>query len=253
MARFKVGVHLRPQHTTIQALRTAWKGADQLGVDCITTWDHFYPLSGDPAGSHFECWSLMAAMACETSHARIGSMVSSVGYRNPSLIADMARTIDHLSGGRFNLGLGAGNSARDYQEFGFEFGTPASRLKYFREVLPVIKSRLAKLNPPPVGPLPILIGGGGEKVTLRLVAQYADICNFGGTPEEYARRSGLLDDWCQKVGRNPADIEHSTNLPPSAVSRVDEYLKAGVQLFLVQLDHPFDLEPVKPWLAAANK
>jgi len=106
--RFKVGVTIHPQQCTISELREAWLRADELGVDSIWFWDHFFPLYGDSEGNQFECWSLLAAAAIETKAPQIGPMVTAVGYRNPDLIAYMAGTIDRLSGGRFVLGIGAG-------------------------------------------------------------------------------------------------------------------------------------------------
>jgi probable F420-dependent oxidoreductase len=245
MPAYKVGVHIRPQHTTIDAMRAAWKGADALGVDSITVWDHFYPLTGDPDGAHFECWTLLAAMACETRQAQIGAIVCAIGYRNPDLLADMARTVDHLSGGRLILGLGAGNSERDHRDYGLAWGTPGQRLAELRDALPRIKDRLKKLNPPPLGQMPILIGGGGERVTLRLVAEYADMSNSGGTPDVIRHKNQVIDDWCARVGRNPADIERTSNIPVTAVDEIHKFVEAGAQRLQIQLDHPFDLKPVE--------
>jgi probable F420-dependent oxidoreductase len=245
----KLGVHLRPQHTTVQALRTAWQAADALGVDSISVWDHFHPLQGDPNGAHFECWSLLAAMACDTRQAQIGPIVSAVLYRNPDLLADMARTVNHLSGGRLFLGLGAGNSERDHQDYGLAWGGPGERLAALREALQRIKDRLPKLNPPPVGRLPILIGGAGERVTLRLVAEHADMCNIGGSPEVVRHKNQVLNDWCARLGRDPGSIERTSNIPTSAVESFEPYVEAGAQRLQIQLDHPFDMAPVERAMA----
>lgn len=226
-------------------MRAAWKGADALGVDSITIWDHFYPLTGEPDGTHFECWSLLAAMACDTRRAQIGAIVCAIGYRNPDLLADMARTVDHLSTGRLILGLGAGNSERDHRAYGLPWRTPGQRLAELREALPRIKDRLKKLNPPPLGQVPILIGGGGERVTLRLVAEYAEMSNTGGTPDVIRHKNQVIDDWCARVGRNPAEIERTSNIAVGAVENIDEYVQAGAQRLQIQLDHPFDLKPVE--------
>jgi probable F420-dependent oxidoreductase len=249
MAALKVGVHLRPQHTTVDALRAAWQAADKMGLDSITIWDHFYPLGGDQGGTHFECWTLLAAMAADTHRAQIGPIVSAIGYRNPDLLADMARTVDHLSGGRLILGLGAGNSERDHLEYGFGWGPPGERLRALRQGVQRIKARLSQLNPPPRGRLPLLIGGGGEQVTLRLVAEYADMSNTAGAPDVIRHKNHVIDEWCQKVGRDPARIERTSNIAISAIPNLADYVAAGVQRVQIQLDHPFDLEPVKAALA----
>jgi len=252
MARFRVGVQLHPQATTVDEMRAAWKAADALGVDSIFTWDHFYPLYGDPDAAHFEAWSLLAAMAVDTQQARLGLLVGCNSYRNPDLLADMARTVDHLSGGRLYLGIGSGWFERDYDEYGYEFGTAVGRLRALGEALPRMKARLAKLNPPPVGPLPILIGGGGEKVTLRLVAEHADAWNTFGPPDTYAHKNAVLDDWCAQLGRDPGTIERTVGIGAHEVDDVEAYLEAGATHLIVMTGHPYDLEPVERLLGLAQ-
>jgi probable F420-dependent oxidoreductase len=252
MARFRVGVQLHPQDTTVEELRAAWKAADALGVDSIWTWDHFYPLYGDPDAAHFEAWTLLSAMAVSTERARLGLLVGCNSYRNPDLLADMARTVDHISGGRLYLGIGSGWFERDYQEYGYEFGTAAGRLRALGEALPRIEARLAKLTPPPLGELPILIGGGGEKVTLRLVAQHAAAWNTFGPPATYAHKNEVLDRWCKELGRDPAEIERTVGIAQHEVDDAEAYLDAGATHLIVMTGHPYDLGPVEKLLQLAQ-
>ncbi len=239
-----VGVQLAPQATTTDELRRSWRAADAEGLDSIWVWDHFFPLYGDPDAAHFEGWTLLAAMAVETSQARFGALVGCNSYRNPELLADMARTIDHLGGGRFILGIGSGWFERDYTEYGYEFGTAVGRLRDLQRDLPRMRSRLDALTPPPVGPLPILVGGGGEKVTLRMVAEHADAWNTFGPPDTWAHKNRVLDDWCEKVGRDPGQIERTVAIEPKEVERVEEYAEVGVEHVIVMIGAPFDLGPV---------
>ena len=249
----KIGVQIQPQATSVKAMRQAWRAADDLGVDSSWTWDHFYPLFGDPEAEHFECYTLLAAMAADTKHATIGALVTCYSYRNAQLLADMARTIDHISEGRFILGIGSGWFERDYQEYGYEFGTGPGRLKLLEAGLPVIKERMSKLNPGPVnGKIPLMIGGSGERVTLRLVAQYADQLNTFGPPENFKRKNDILNEWCTKVGRNPKDIERTVAVKPEELEKVDEYAAAGADHMIVMLSQPFDLSAVEKYLASTR-
>lgn len=252
MARCKVGVQLHPQATTVEALRTAWKAADALEVDSIWIWDHFYPLYGDSAAAHFEAYTLLAAMAADTRHAQLGALVTCNSYRNPNLLADMSRTIDHISGGRFVLGIGSGWFERDYDEYGYEFGTGPSRLRDLARDIPIIMDRFSRLTPPPVGRLPILIGGSGEKVTLKLVAQYADAWNTFGPPENFAAKNKVLDEWCARLDRKPTQVERTVGINTTEVENWSAYLDAGAEHLIVMVGPDFDLAPVERLLRAAR-
>lgn len=253
MRRFKVGYQMHPQHCTIDDLRRGWKAADQLGVDSIWTWDHFYPLYGEPAdGPHFEGWTLLAAMACETERAQFGMLVTCNSYRNPDLLADIARTVDHLSGGRLILGIGSGWFERDYEEYGYEFGTAMWRLEQLEEALPRIKARVAKLDPPPMGDLPVMIGGGGEKVTLRLVAEHAQLWNGFGPVETFARKNQILTDWCEKVGRDPGAVERTVLIDEDEFGDIDAFLEAGATHIIYGTEAPFEMAPLERLLALAE-
>jgi probable F420-dependent oxidoreductase len=233
-------------------LRAAWRSADALGVDSIWVWDHFFPLYGDPAAEHFEAYTLLAAMAADTVNARLGALVTCNSYRNPQLLADMARTIDHISGGRFILGLGSGWFERDYTEYGYEFGTAPGRLKDLAAAIPVMKDRLGKLHPAPVnGSIPILIGGSGEKVTLRLVAEHADGFNTFGPLDHFAHKNQVVDRWCAELGRDPKSIERTVLIAADELDQRAAFGEAGADVLIVQCGHPYDLSPVERALASA--
>jgi probable F420-dependent oxidoreductase len=246
---FHVGVQLHPQQTSYVEIRDAWRRAESVGVDSIWTWDHFFPLYGDPAAPHFEGWTLLTAMAADTERAKLGMLVTCNSYRNPELLADMARTADHVSGGRMYLGIGSGWFERDYTEYGYDFGTAIGRLRKLGDDLPRLKARLASLNPAPIGRLPILVGGSGEKVTLKLTAEHADAWNSFGPPETFAHKNAVLDDWCAEIGRDPSEIERTVAISPEDVGNVDAFLEAGATHLIVMVGHPYDLTSVEQLIA----
>jgi probable F420-dependent oxidoreductase len=247
----RVALQLQPQHAEYSEIRDAVVRGEEMGVDIIFNWDHFFPLSGDPDGKHFECWTMLASWAEVTERVEIGALVSCNSYRNPELLADMARTIDHASEGRLILGIGAGWFEKDYNEYGYDFGTKGSRLADLRQALPRIERRLSELNPPPTRDIPVMIGGGGERKTLRYTAEFADIWHGFGRPDVIRHKNDVLDNHCADVGRDPSEIERSTGANPDRVERGDELIAAGASLITLAFDGRtgYDLSPVNDWVA----
>jgi probable F420-dependent oxidoreductase len=251
----RLGVQIPPQHASWDQIADVTTRVEELGVDVIFNWDHFFPLSGDPDGLHFECWTMLGNWAALTSRVEIGALVTCNSYRNPQLLADMARTVDHMSHGRLILGIGSGWKQQDYDDYGYEFGTAGSRLDDLARDLPLIESRFAKLNPQPTRHIPVLIGGGGVKKTLRLVAKHADIWHSFGDADTFEQKSQVLDEWCAKEGRDPAAIERSIGVQgkDSWDGSQDEYARRltdrGARMFTVGLQPASpDFDAVKSWV-----
>jgi probable F420-dependent oxidoreductase len=246
----RIGVQLAPQHADYATIRTAVAAAEEAGVDVVFNWDHFFPLSGARDGQHFECWTMLGAWAEATSRVEIGALVTCNSYRNPDLLADMARTVDHISGGRLILGIGAGWFEPDYTEYGYEFGTAGSRLADLERALPRIERRWERLHPPPTRQIPVLIGGGGEQKTLRYTARHADIWHGFGDVGSFRRKHRILDRWCEQEGRDPAAIERSAGVSGPPEVSGDALREVGTTMFTLELSGPrYDLGKVRDWLA----
>jgi probable F420-dependent oxidoreductase len=247
----RVGVQLQPQHAQYRDIRRACAQAEELGADVVFNWDHFFPLSGEPEGKHFEAWTMLGAFAEATERVEIGALVTCNSYRNPQLLADMARTVDHISDGRLILGIGSGWFEKDYDAYGYEFGTAGRRLDDLDHNLPLIKSRLAQLNPRPTRHIPVLIGGGGERKTLRIVAQQADIWHGFGDAQTVAHKHEVLDQWCLKVGRDPLDIERSAGVSAhNPATSAESLYSVGTRLFTYGVQGPaYDLGPLRELIA----
>jgi len=225
------GLHIGQQNISMEELRRLWTWADTAGFDWVDVWDHFYeapPVDGN--GSCFEATTCMAAMALETKQCRIGVLVLGMNYRHPAVLTNALVTIDHLSGGRLEIGLGAGWHEPADRAHGIPFRPIKERMDMLEEGVQVVRLlttqersnfegkyyRLenAACYPRPVQARPrIWIGGRGEKRTLRIAARHADGWNVPYvSPEEFKRLSGVLDEWCEKEGRDPATIERNVNL-----------------------------------------
>jgi probable F420-dependent oxidoreductase len=233
-------------------MRDTWRELDELGADMIFTWDHFYPLYGEPDGKRWEGLTSLACLAQVTERAQVGALVFCNSYRNPELLADAHCTIDHISGGRVILGIGAGWFERDYDEYGYEFGTAPDRLRALRRDIPRMKERMGKLNPAPQHDIPILVGGSGPKVTLRLIAEHAQYWHGFGGVDEYLAKAEILAGHCADVGRDPAEIVHTRGVMRGTLEAADGLYEAGVGVVTIGIGGDgsgYDIGPVRELLA----
>ena len=226
-----LGVHVGQQNLPMTEMRTLWRRLDAAGIDWISVWDHFYeaPFQGGTQ-PHYEALATLGALAADTEHARIGCLVFYVGYRNPALLAKAASTLDHLSGGRFELGLGAGWHVWEASAYGYAFPDIGTRLDMLDEATEIIRRLLiderttysgrhfqvddATCWPKPLQDnLPLWIGGRGERRTLEIVARRADGWNAAYTSAvEFGRLNSVLDHWCEVDKRDPATIRRGANV-----------------------------------------
>ena len=297
MTKVQFGLSMWIQATTWPEILRAAQHCEQVGFDHVWVYDHVYGVNGDPYMTNYEGWTALAALAATTERVRLGHLVLSNTYRNPGLVAKMAVTVDHISGGRLILGIGAGWAEIEHRSYGFPFGSGfGERIDWMDEAVGAIRRLLdgetvtsapggtyafdeLRLNPLPVQPhLPIMIGGTGEKKTLRSVARYADMWNLYRDPAEFQRLDGVLVAHCEAVGRDPAEIERTltpkivirdsadearrawermkanTGFPPEwngtiwlgppeeIAERLAAYIPLGVTTFIPETPAPYDLE-----------
>ena len=227
-APIKLGANCWNQYTDWPSWLAAEQRASALGYDSLWTWDHVYPIVGSHEGPMFEAYTAIAALAATTTRGTIGLMVGANTFRNPALVAKMMTTIDHISGGRAVLGIGGAWFETEHTAFGIEFGSGfPERLRWLGEALPIMRGMLDDTRPTSDGPrytvqavrndpppiqahVPILIGGSGRDVTLKLVAQYGDANNVGGTVENVKDADAALIRHCEAIGRDEREIERTT-------------------------------------------
>jgi probable F420-dependent oxidoreductase len=258
----RLSVCLDPARPWADALTLA-RHAETVGLHGVWVCDHFMPYAGDgrpAAGPVLEGWTVLTAVAARTTRVRLGTLVVAASYRHPAVLAKMAATLDHVSGGRLTLGLGAGWQPNEHTAYGIELLPPPARLARFAEYVIAVRSLLrepsttvdgawfrltdATCDPPPVQrPLPLLVGGGGEQRTMRVAAQHSDAWHTWATPAELARMNAVLDERCVEFGRDPAAIARVTgdvlepDEPAGAVrARLASYAAAGADEFVLR-DH----------------
>ena len=293
------GVHVGLQSTTAEELRGVWRRIEDLGFGWFSVWDHFYGATGKADDTAcLEAVAMLAALACSTSRVRCGSLVYSVGYRHPAVLAKAITAIDQLSGGRADMGIGAGWAKMEYDAYGIPFPDVKTRLDQLEEGIQCLRSLLhddvsnfageyftlteARNDPRPVqAKIPVWIGGGGEKRTLKIAAGHADGWNVPFiAPEQFGHKNSVLDQHCAVVGRDPAAIKRSVNVGlayteaslqqqfgaisdyvrPGVLSgsddqimdRIGQYVAAGADQVNIALRAPFNLDAIERFSVALH-
>lgn len=267
-----------PQHTTWADMLSVWKAADDIDLfESGWTFDHFYPIVSDHAGPCMEGWITLTALAQATTRLRMGTLVTGIHYRHPAILANMATTLDIISGGRLELGIGAGWNEEESGAYGITLGTPGRRSDRFEEACEVIVGLLtretttftgqhyqltdARNEPKPLQRPhpPICIGGSGERRTLRTAARFAQHWNFvRGTPEEFARKRAVLHQHCEDVGRDPREILLSSHVtfagdPAATTDKAAALAEVGAELGIVYLRPPLDPGVLEPLASALRQ
>jgi F420-dependent oxidoreductase-like protein len=263
--RLRFGIKTAPQYTTYEGMLRVWQEADTIPImEHAWLFDHFMPLGADPTGPCLEGWTLLAALAAQTKRLRVGIMVTGNTYRHPAVLANMGATVDIISGGRLDFGIGAGWNELEHSAYSIPLYAPGERIRRMGEACEVIKRmwtetapdfdgqyyqlRGARCEPKPIQKShpPFVIGGGGEQLTLRMVAKYADIWNFAGGPtESFRHKNAVLNDHCAAIGRDPAAIERSVQVfvDPDNLSAVRDtvrdYITAGATHLILNLRAPY--------------
>jgi len=271
----RFAIKTAPQHTTWPAMLDVWRAADDIEVfESGWTFDHFYPIFSDSAGPCLEGWITLTALAQATRRLRVGTLVTGIHYRHPAVLANMAASLDIISGGRLELGIGAGWNVEESGAYGIELGSPKERSDRFEEACEVLTGLLspqqtfsfkgsyyqltdAMCNPKPVQQPhpPICIGGSGEKRTLRTAARFAQHWNFvGGTPDQFRHARDVLHRHCADIGRDPAEILLSSHVqytgdPAETADIAGALGEAGVELGIVTMRPPHTAAVLEPLAA----
>jgi F420-dependent oxidoreductase-like protein len=263
----RFGVQTAPQNTTWEELASIWREIDALGYDTAWTFDHFLPIFSDPTGPCFEGWIALTALAAQTRRVRVGTLVTGNTYRNPAVLANMAATVDHATGGRLEFGIGAAWFQQEHDAYNVPFPPIGTRMGMLDESLRIIRAMWTEKAPSFEGkhyrihealcepkPLqkphpPILIGGGGEKKTLRLVARHATRWNGFGSPEEFKRKIGILAEHCRAEGTDVDAIEKSVLI---AVTVTDDREKVRAIVARESKRRALPEEEARRWVLVGN-